>query len=69
MAASSYLSSSIVPTRGRAVSRVRTYNWPPIQLNLWIFVMLLASSTILGVFAIFLQTQKRMLLAIPWARL
>ena len=66
MVASSVLSSSIY-TRGRTVnSRVRTYNWPPIQLNFWIFVMLLASSSILGVFSIFVQTQNQLLLPTPW---
>lgn len=66
MAASSVLSSSLY-TRSRAVtSRVRTYNWPPIQLNFWIFVMLLASASILGVFSVFIQTQNQLTLEIPW---
>ncbi|KAI6778432.1 uncharacterized protein J7T54_005338 [Emericellopsis cladophorae] len=66
VAASSVVSGSMY-TRSRAVtSRVRTYNWPPIQLNFWIFVMLLASTSILGVFAIFIQTQNQLQLPVPW---
>ncbi|VUC23849.1 unnamed protein product [Clonostachys rosea] len=68
MAATSYMSSSLY-TRDRsrvAASRIRTYNWPPIQLNFWIFVMLLASTAILGVFSVFVQTQYQLLLPIPW---
>ncbi|KAJ4308907.1 hypothetical protein N0V84_011813 [Fusarium piperis] len=47
-------------------SHVRTYNWPPIQLNFWIFVILLASSSIIGVFSSFIQIQEQLLLPIPW---
>jgi hypothetical protein len=65
MVASSVLSSSLY-TRTRTGSRVRTYNWPPIQLNFWIFVMLLASTSIVGVFSVFIQTQNQLLLPIPW---
>ncbi|EEU42203.1 uncharacterized protein NECHADRAFT_19478, partial [Fusarium vanettenii 77-13-4] len=45
---------------------VRTYNWPPIQLNFWIFVILLASTSIIGVFSSFIQIQEQLLLPIPW---
>lgn len=45
---------------------VRTYNWPPLQLNFWIFVILLASSSIIGVFATFIQVQNQLELGIPW---
>jgi hypothetical protein len=47
-------------------SHVRTYNWPPIQLNFWIFVILLASTSIIGVFSSFIQIQEQLLLPIPW---
>ncbi|KAJ4202254.1 hypothetical protein NW767_006213 [Fusarium falciforme] len=57
----SALSSSRPPT-----SHVRTYNWPPIQLNFWIFVILLASTSIIGVFSSFIQIQEQLLLPIPW---
>jgi len=66
MAASSYLSGSSVVYERRVAGHLRTYNWPPWQLNFWIFTMLLASSSIMGVFAIFIQTQNRLLLPIPW---
>lgn len=65
MVSTSMLSSSLY-TRSRVPSRIRTYNWPPIQLNFWIFTMLLASTTILAVFAVFIQTQNQLLLPIPW---
>ncbi|KAF7554182.1 hypothetical protein G7046_g6897 [Stylonectria norvegica] len=58
--------SSLTYDTHRVVSHVRTYNWPPLQLNFWIFVMLLASTTIIGVFAIFVQTQEQLLLSVPW---
>ncbi|KZZ92540.1 hypothetical protein AAL_06166 [Moelleriella libera RCEF 2490] len=50
----------------RHVSRVRTYNWPPYQLNFWIFVMLFAAASIVGVFASFVQIQQQLDLPIPW---
>jgi hypothetical protein len=58
--------SSMTYDRQRVASHVRTYNWPPLQLNFWIFIMLLASTTIIGVFAIFIQIQNQLLLPIPW---
>ncbi|KAF5136926.1 uncharacterized protein G6M90_00g044690 [Metarhizium brunneum] len=57
--------SSIVYER-RAVSQIRTYNWPPLQLNFWIFVMLLSASSIVGVFSSFIQIQTQLDLPIPW---
>ncbi|KAL3418037.1 hypothetical protein PVAG01_11047 [Phlyctema vagabunda] len=49
------------------VERVRKrYHWPSIQLNLWILIMLVASSTILGVFANFIAVQEQLRLGIPW---
>ncbi|KAM3081278.1 hypothetical protein ACMFMG_005235 [Clarireedia jacksonii] len=47
--------------------RVRTkYRWPPLQLNFWLFIMLVASSTVLGIFANFLSIQQQMHLGVPW---
>ncbi|KAJ6441046.1 hypothetical protein O9K51_06840 [Purpureocillium lavendulum] len=66
MAVSSYLSGSSVGYNRRVVSHVRTYNWPPMQLNFWIFVMLLASASIVGVFATFIQMQVQLELPVPW---
>ncbi|KAJ6779575.1 hypothetical protein PWT90_04739 [Aphanocladium album] len=65
MVLSSTLTGSSVHEHRRVV-HVRTYDWPTYQINIWIFVMLLASSSILGVFATFLQTQAQMDLPVPW---
>ncbi|WYZ45743.1 hypothetical protein EsH8_VIII_001059 [Colletotrichum jinshuiense] len=64
MVASTVTSSSLY-TR-RVVERVHRYQWPGIQLNLWILVMLVASCLIIGVFATFIQVQQQLLLPIPW---
>ncbi|RDW84832.1 hypothetical protein BP6252_02422 [Coleophoma cylindrospora] len=49
------------------VQRVRTkYHWPAIQLNFWILIMLVASATILGIFASFISVQTQLHLGIPW---
>lgn len=66
MVLSSTLSGSSAVYEARRVVHVRTYNWPPMQLNIWLFVMLLASSSILGVFGTFIQIQNQMDLPIPW---
>lgn len=67
MALTSTLSGSSVVYEERVIGhRTRTYNWPPLQLNFWIFVMLLASTSIVGVFSIFIQTQQQLGLLIPW---
>lgn len=66
MVLSSTLSGSSAAYETRRVLHLRTYSWPPIQLHIWIFVMLLASSSILGVFATFIQTQNQLRLPIPW---
>jgi hypothetical protein len=44
----------------------RKYRWPAGQLNFWLFTMLVASSTVLGVFASFASVQSQMLLGTPW---
>ncbi|KIV99846.1 uncharacterized protein PV09_08515 [Verruconis gallopava] len=49
----------------RVVVRER-YFWPPIQLNFWTIIILVAGSLELGVFAQFIQIQQRLDLGIPW---
>ncbi|KAF7510215.1 hypothetical protein GJ744_006911 [Endocarpon pusillum] len=44
----------------------RRYQWPEVQLNLWIFIVLVAASTCLGIFAWFMTVQTQMRLGIPW---
>ena len=44
----------------------RRYQWPEIQLNLWILVILAASATVLGIFAWFITVQQQMNIGIPW---
>lgn len=44
----------------------RKYRWPEVQLNLWIFVILAASSTVLGIFAWFMVVQRQLEVGIPW---
>ncbi|TVY81969.1 hypothetical protein LSUE1_G004362, partial [Lachnellula suecica] len=49
------------------MQRVRTkYRWPPLQLNFWLLIMLVGSSTILGVFASFLTVQSQLGVGVPW---
>lgn len=49
------------------VQRVRTkYHWPAMQLNFWLLIMLIGSSTILGVFASFITVQQQLQVGIPW---
>ncbi len=48
------------------IERIHKYHWPAIQLNVWMMVMLIASCTILGIFATFIQIQQQLLLNIPW---
>lgn len=51
-----------------AVRRVnyRRYHWPELQLNLWILIVLSASSICLGIFAWFMAVQTQLNLGIPW---
>ena len=44
----------------------RKYRWPEVQLNLWIFVILAAASTVLGIFAWFIVVQDQLEVGIPW---
>ncbi len=66
MVLSSTLDGSSAVYERRVVSHIRTYNWPPLQLNFWIFIMLLASTSIVGVFGNFIQIQNQLDLPIPW---
>lgn len=59
--------SSVVYERRVTVGRVRRYQWPPLLLNFWILVMLVASGTIIGVLAIFIDIQNQLILPIPWS--
>jgi hypothetical protein len=49
----------------RVVVRER-YFWPQGQLNLWTLIVLATGSTILGVFAEFMQIQSQTTLNTPW---
>lgn len=44
----------------------RKYRWPEVQLNLWIFVILAAAATTLGIFAWFIVVQNQLRVGIPW---
>ncbi|KYK54866.1 hypothetical protein DCS_06827 [Drechmeria coniospora] len=59
-------SSSLGYNSQLVVDPLRTYKWPPWQLNFWIFAMLLASTSIMAVFSLFVQMQYRLLLPVPW---
>ncbi|OAA65372.1 hypothetical protein SPI_02159 [Niveomyces insectorum RCEF 264] len=58
------MSESIVFTR--RFEHIHKYRWPAVQLNIWLLVMLVASCTVIGIFATFVQTQQRLFLHIPW---
>lgn len=44
----------------------RRYNWPQLQLNLWIFIVLAGASTVLGINAWFITVQQQLRIGIPW---
>jgi hypothetical protein len=48
------------------VVKLRKYHWPEIQLNVWLIVMLISASTVLGIFANFMNVQKQLGLGVPW---
>jgi hypothetical protein len=49
------------------VHRVRTkFHWPALQLNFWLLIMIVASATILGIFAYFMTVQTQLGLGTPW---
>ncbi|KAI9847301.1 MAG: hypothetical protein M1837_002888 [Sclerophora amabilis] len=50
----------------RVRTRTTRYHWPDAQLNFWLIVFLVASATVLGIFAYFMTVQTQLLLGIPW---
>ncbi|KAL8708788.1 MAG: hypothetical protein Q9220_006349 [cf. Caloplaca sp. 1 TL-2023] len=48
------------------VQRRRKYHWPEAQLNFWLFIMIVSSAVILGVFAYLTVIQNVLKLGIPW---
>jgi hypothetical protein len=66
MASTTTGSESVVYERARVIEHVHRYHWPGMQLNAWLLVMLAASCTIIGVFAVFIQIQNQLLLHVPW---
>ena len=44
----------------------RRYQWPEVQLNLWILIILSASATVLGIFAWFITVQNQLQIGTPW---
>ncbi|KAH6670941.1 hypothetical protein F5X68DRAFT_44539 [Plectosphaerella plurivora] len=64
MAPSTTTDGSVVYER-RTVKTHR-YQWPGIQLNLWILVMLAAACFIIGAFANFISVQQQLNLPVPW---
>jgi hypothetical protein len=44
----------------------RRYQWPEVQLNLWILIILSASATVLGIFAWFITVQNQLEIGTPW---
>ncbi|KAL9636520.1 MAG: hypothetical protein Q9204_002225 [Flavoplaca sp. TL-2023a] len=48
------------------VQRRRKYHWPEAQLNFWIFIMLVSSAILLGIFAYLTAIQNTLRLGIPW---
>ncbi|KAL8923315.1 MAG: hypothetical protein Q9208_004715 [Pyrenodesmia sp. 3 TL-2023] len=48
------------------VSRRRKYQWPEAQLNFWLFIMIVASSVILGIFSYLTSVQNSLRLGVPW---
>ncbi|KAM0277448.1 hypothetical protein ACHAQH_005814 [Verticillium albo-atrum] len=50
----------------RRMVKTHRYQWPGVQLNVWILIMLIAAGFIMGAFATFIQIQQQLLLPIPW---
>ena len=66
MALTSTTGSSVVYEQRLVAEHVHRYHWPPLQLNFWLLIMLAASSTIIGVFGVFIQIQGQLQLPVPW---
>ncbi|ORY68222.1 uncharacterized protein BCR38DRAFT_455288 [Pseudomassariella vexata] len=64
MASTTTASGSLVYER--RVARIHKYHWPALQLNVWMLIMLVASCTIIGVFATLIGVQQRLGLHVPW---
>ncbi|PBP17344.1 hypothetical protein BUE80_DR011913 [Diplocarpon rosae] len=61
------MASSLTTITDVIVQRVRVkYRWPPLQLNFWLFIMLVGSCTVLGINAYFLSVQHQLRLGVPW---
>ncbi|KAI9811826.1 MAG: hypothetical protein M1832_000679 [Thelocarpon impressellum] len=50
----------------RVVRRMTRYHWPDVQLNVWLIIFLVASSTVLGIHAAFMAQQTQLGIGIPW---
>lgn len=46
--------------------KLHRYQWPGVQLNVWILVMLVAAGFMIGAFATFITIQEQLDLPIPW---
>lgn len=67
MSSTTRTAPSTAYTRKRErVSHVHTYKWPWIPFNAWMFLMLLSSCAIVGVFSSFIAIQYRLELPVPW---
>ena len=44
----------------------RKYRWPAAQLNFWLFIVLVSSSSVLGIFASFSSVQSQLGVGTPW---
>lgn len=54
-----------MPTYRRTTAR-RRYQWPELQLNIWLITVLAGSGTCLGIFAWFMVVQSQLHLGTPW---
>ncbi|KAI0123550.1 hypothetical protein BJ170DRAFT_87121 [Xylariales sp. AK1849] len=50
----------------RRLARIHKYHWPAVQLNVWMIIMLVASCTIIGILATFIQDNQVLGLYVPW---
>lgn len=44
----------------------RKYRWPAMQLNFWLFIVLVSASSVLGIFASFSSVQSQLGIGTPW---
>jgi hypothetical protein len=60
-------SSDTTMSASVVVRHVRTkYHWPALQLNFWLLIMIIGSSTILGIFSYFVTVQQQLQVGTPW---